>query len=115
MPVPDATPARRLTDYERGQKDATIESRLVVLEEHKKNVNGQITRLANGQDAMNARLGEIVETLKVNDEVNARLEKIAQTSGATKLERWQQIGLLIGGGGVFVGIVEVAVQLLGSH
>lgn len=111
MAPPDQTPES--IAYQRGReaaaREARTDARLVILEDHRKTVNGQLVRLANGQDDINGRLDDVISRLDDAALVSKTLEEAAKHAGARKLGRWQLTGLVLG---VPVGVVTIALYLI---
>lgn len=107
MATPEQSPEQLA--YQRGVEAGRINARLVILEDHRKTVNGQLVRLADTQDKMNDRLDGVIKRLDEAALVNQTLAKAAEQSGARKLSRWQLSGFVIG---VPVGIVTILLYVL---
>lgn len=99
-PVPTETDEqRRIREAEdRGRRKQQVDGRLDALEEHARNVNGQIGRLADGQDAINKKVDGLTETVKTADAVGKALAtqaKEAIDKQVTSRQFWVGVALVM--------------------
>lgn len=93
--------------YQRGRAAERVEGRLRTLEDHSKAVNGQISRLAEAQEAMNKVLTKLVVTIEQRASDDRERDQ-------RKVSKWTIVGVVCGGligfGMLVTTILEVVVR-----